>query len=174
MARLRGIGMLLDRDRDLLLGHLARRTEMRQGLRHHGRLDAVAEVDAAVAAGVQDLLHGHGAGIVDVARDHLELRQELVVVDRHLAEVGLALAPGVGIGALVGDQAAAGAGDDAHPRQLARGDGAVAAVVVGDAAGAVLDAVLDGVFAHGARLEQILELGFPRSFHGDCCHGSFS
>jgi hypothetical protein len=163
-----GIGVLGDDDLDLVLAQFARRAEVRQGLRHHRGLHAIAEVDAAVASGMQDLLHGHGAGIVDVARDHLELRQELVVVDRDLAEVGLALAQRVGIGALVGDQAAAGAGDDAHPRQFARRDAAVATVVVGNAAGAVLDAVLDLELADLARLEQVIEFCFSRS-----CHVSF-
>ena len=81
MARLAASACCCDDGLDLLLGQLARRAEMRQGLRHHRRLDAVAEVDAAVAAGVQDLLDGHGAGVVDVAGDGLELRQELVVED---------------------------------------------------------------------------------------------
>ena len=47
--------------------------------------------------------------VLDVGGDALELRQELVVEDRDLAEVGLALAERIRVGALVGDDAAAGA-----------------------------------------------------------------
>ena len=115
---LRRLGMLADAVADLLLGHLARRAEVRQRLRHDRGLDAVAEIDAAVAPGVQDLLDRDGAlrrGCSAAMR--LELRQELVVEDRDLAEIGLALAERIGVRALIGDDAAAGAGDDAHARE---------------------------------------------------------
>ena len=69
-----------------------RRAEVRQRLRHVRGLDAVAQVDAAVAAGVQDLLDRHRALFLDVGGDALELRQELVVEHRDLAEVRLAFA----------------------------------------------------------------------------------
>ena len=158
--------VLLDDQPDLLLVDFARRPEVRQGLRHHRRLDAVAQVDAAVAAGVQDLLDRHAAVVVDVAGDHLELRDELVVEQGDLPEIGLAFAQRVGIGALVGDDAAAGAGDDPGARQLARRDEAVAGVVVGDAAGAVLDHVLGLELAELAGLEQMLEFLLTGAGHG--------
>jgi hypothetical protein len=159
-----GLGVLADAVADLVLRHHLGRAEVRQRLRHVGGLDAVAQVDAAVAPGVQDLLDRHRALRLDVGGDALELRQELVVEDRHLPEVGLALAERVGIGALVGDDAAAGARDDLHARDLALGDEAVARVVVRHAAGAVLDAVLDLEAAEAAGLEQVRELGFT-GFH---------
>ena len=132
---------------------------MRQRLRHVGGLDAVAEVDPAVASGVQDLLDRHGALRLDVRGNALELRQELVVEDRELPEIGLALAERIGVRALVGDDAAAGAGDDTHARDLALRDEAVAGIVVRDAAGAVLDAVLDLEAAEAAGLEQVRQFG---------------
>ena len=89
---LRGFGVLLDDRVDLLLRDFARRTEVRQRLRHDRRLDAVAEVDAAVAPGVQDLLDRDAAVVVDVLRDGLELRQELVV--EQLRSIVGAIAPG--------------------------------------------------------------------------------
>ena len=46
---------------------------------------------------------------LDIGGDTLELRQELVVEDGHLAVDSLALAERVRIGPLVGDDAAAGA-----------------------------------------------------------------
>ena len=95
---------------------------MRQGLRHHRGLEAVAQIDAAVAPGVQDLLDRDRAAVVDVARDGFELGQELVVEERDLAEVGLALAQGIGIRALVGDHPAAGVGDDPRARKFPRRD----------------------------------------------------
>ncbi len=143
---------------DLLLRDLARRPEMRQRLRHDGGLDAVAEIDAAIASGMQDLLDSDAAAIMDVAGDLLELRDEFVVEQSDLAEIGLTLAERVGIGALVGDDAAARAGDHLGSCELALGDEAVAGVVVGDAAGAVLDAVLDGESGPLNGLEQMGQL----------------
>ena len=82
---------------------------MRQRLRHDRRLNAVAEIDATVATGVQYLLNGHGAGLMDITGDGFEFRQEAVIVERDLPEVRFAFAERVGIGALIGDDAAAGA-----------------------------------------------------------------
>src|SRR5574337_796056 len=159
-----GIRMLRDAVADLVLGHHLGRAEVRQRLRHVRRLDAVAQVDAAVASGVQDLLDRDRTVGLDVGGDALELRHELVVVDRELAEVPLAFAQRVGVGALVGDDAAAGARDHLHARDLALGDEAVAGVVVRDAAGAVLAAVGDREPPELAGLEQVRELGFA-GFH---------
>src|SRR5487761_2581506 len=64
--------------------------------------------------GVQDLLDRHRSVFPDIGGDAFELGQEIVVENRHLAGIGLALAQRVGIGPLVGDDATAGAGDDAH------------------------------------------------------------
>src|SRR5690606_38935529 len=137
----RSVGVLGDGLADLLLRDLAWRAEVRKRLRHDRRLDAVAEVDAAVAAGVQDLLDRDRAGVVDPAGDLLELGQEAVVVQCHLPEVGLAFAERIRVGALVRDDAALRSGDHLHATELAHRDRAVALVVVRHAAGAVLDAV---------------------------------
>ena len=157
-----GLGELLDRLPDLLLGNLPRRPEMREGLRHDRRLETVAQIDAAVAACVQDLLERHRARVVKVAGDLLKSGHELVVVQRKLAEVGLALAQGIGIGALVDNDAAADVGDHLHARELPRRDEPVAGPVVGHATGAVLDAVPRRKLADAARLEQVFELCLAR------------
>src|SRR5690606_39772851 len=126
-----------------------------------------AEVDAAVAAGVQDLLDRDRAGVVDPAGDLLELGQEAVVVQCHLPEVGLAFAERIRVGALVRDDAALRSGDHLHATELAHRDRAVALVVVRHAAGAVLDAVAALELAPLRGLEQAAQgLG-----HGRPCRG---
>jgi hypothetical protein len=69
---------------------------VRQRLWHVGRLDAVAEVDAPVPAGMQDLLDRERTLRLDVGGNPLELRQELVVEDRELTEIGLSSPSGSG------------------------------------------------------------------------------
>ena len=54
-----GLGVLADAVADIFLGHYPGRAEMRQGLGNVRGLDAIAQVDAAITAGVEDLLDGH-------------------------------------------------------------------------------------------------------------------
>jgi hypothetical protein len=77
-------------------------------------------------------------------------------------KIGLALAKRIGICALVGDDSAAGAGDDAHARDLALRDETVARVVIRHAAGAVFDAILDLKASEATGLEQVRQLNDPR------------
>jgi hypothetical protein len=116
-------------------------TEVAQRLGHVRRLHRVVEVDPAVAPGMQDLLHAQGAGLVDHVGDARETRDETVLGDGQLTDVGLAVARSVRVGALVRDDPAAGAGHDLHAGELPLGDRAVRIVEVGDRAGGVLDRV---------------------------------
>src|SRR6185369_8489561 len=91
-----------------------------------------------------------------------------------LAEVRLAFAQRLRVGALIGDDAAAGAGDHARARQFARSDVAVARVVVGNAAGPVLDHVLGLELPELAGLEQVFEFLLAGAGHRKAPEGQSS
>ena len=152
--------MLLDGFADLLLGNLARWSEVRQRLRYDRRLDAIADVDATITASVQDLLDGNAATIVNVAGDLLELRDEFVVEQCYLAKIRFAFAKRVRVGTLIGDDAATSCGDDLGAGEFAFGDETVVGIVVGDAASAILDTNFDLEPAPFNRLEQVVQRFF--------------
>lgn len=136
---------------------------MRECLWNDGGLYAVSNVDAAIAAGMQDLLDRYATRFMNIAGDLLELGKKLVIKQSDLIEVGFTLAERIGIGPLVCNDSTAGARQDFGAGKLTLGDEPVTRIIVGYATRAVLYAILDFESVPFNRLEQMTELLLART-----------